>query len=362
MKDLKNTLLTVVLLPLILSLQTMVAAQQIGNASTVSYKTTDVIRLLIGGRKLSSEEAGTLENALAADSNNVAARVKLIAYYSTRHDEPFKSKKNELALWFIRNMPDSAILRVIAQVRLDPVLDKGFDEAKQLWLANLDKYNGNLEVIANAADFFTTIDTPLAEKLIKQAAVADPANPKWSVTLGHLLTLDMTRANGETRRGLAAKAYEQYALAYPATNNEEEKAILLSRLPVSAFEAGDFKNARVWAAEVLNQAATNQSWMMADPVHHAHIVLGRIALINGDVAEARQRLVQAGRTSGSPVLNSFGPNMTLAKDLLEKGERDAVIKYFELCANFWKDQGKLQQWTARVRAGEIPEFGGNLLY
>lgn len=362
MKGLKSTFLTVVLLPLTLSLQTMVAAQQIGNSSAVSLKPIDVIRLLISGRTISSEQADTLEKALAADSNNVAARVNLIAYYSRRHDEPSKSKKNEQALWFIRNMPDAEMLHPINHVRLNPLLDKRFDEAKQLWLANLDEYKDNLAVIANAVDFFMNTDTPLAEKLIRQAVAAEPANPKWRSELGHLLTLEMTRATGETRRGLAAKAYEQYALAYPATNNDEEKAILLVRLPVTAFEAGDFKNARAWAVEVLNQAVTKQSWTLADPVHHAHIVIGRIALINGDVAEAKQRLVQAGQTKGSPVLNSFGPNMTLAKELLENGERDAVIKYFELCANFWKDQGKLQQWTARVRAGEIPEFGGNLVY
>ncbi len=95
MKGFKSTLPTVVLSLLVLSLQTMVAAQQIGSSSAASLKPIDVIRLLISGRTISSEEAEKLEKALAADSNNVAARVKLIASYSTRHDEPFKSKKNE---------------------------------------------------------------------------------------------------------------------------------------------------------------------------------------------------------------------------------------------------------------------------
>jgi len=32
----------------------------------------------------------------------------------------------------------------------------------------------------------------------------------------------------------------------------------------------------------------------------------------------------------------FGPNVSLAKDLIEKGERDTVVEYFEACRKFWK--------------------------
>ena len=38
----------------------------------------------------------------------------------------------------------------------------------------------------------------------------------------------------------------------------------------------------------------------------------------GRIEEAKRHLLAAGRSSGSPVLGSFGPNMSLAKDLLEK--------------------------------------------
>ena len=63
-------------------------------------------------------------------------------------------------------------------------------------------------------------------------------------------------------------------------------------------------------------------------------------------------------------LNSFGPDMSLAKVLLEAGERDVVLQYFQLCGAFWKHdiQGSLPAWTAAVREGLIPDFRGNLLY
>jgi hypothetical protein len=54
--------------------------------------------------------------------------------------------------------------------------------------------------------------------------------------------------------------------------------------------------------------------------------------------------------------------MELAKDLLEKAGKDAVLRYFQLCANFWKNHSELDAWTATVKSGGIPNFGANLVY
>jgi hypothetical protein len=367
MKTFNQSFRMSLLLGLILGLQTIGLGQQFGgqtgNAPGPQLKSMDVIRLFIEGRKLSSAEAEKREKALVADPRDLAARISLLAYYSTRHDETFKLKKSEHALWLIRNIPDSEVLHDVVQIRLDPVVDKEFEEAKQLWLRHLDTYKDNLTVVANAADFFMLTDKPLAEKLLKQLAAADSTNPRWPFELGHLYTLKMASATGAMRRSLAASAYPQFELAYTLTNDKIEKHMWLSQLETSAFEAGEVNKAQVWALESLSQGSTNKpDFSLADSTHHGHIILGRIALLSGDLAEARQQLIQAGQTAGSPVLVSFGPNMMLAKELLEKGERDAVIQYFQECANFWKNQSKLDEWTATVKAGRIPNFGANLVY
>ena len=55
--------------------------------------------------------------------------------------------------------------------------------------------------------------------------------------------------------------------------------------------------------------------------------------------------------------------MNLARDLLEKRERETVLQYFELCRKFWKmGHDRLDQWTEDVKAGQTPDFGANLLY
>ncbi len=355
-----NRALALAALSVILSLgsHAMVVAQQ---ASTPQLTMHETIRLSTAGRALSADEANQLEKALETDPKNVSARISLIAYYSTHRDEPSRTRKGEQALWFIRNLPDSEILRWIIQLRLDPVLDKAYAEAKQLWLDNLNKYKGNTTVLGNAADFFKISEKSLAEKLLKDAAAIEPTNPKWPADLGQVIELEMQSATGEVRRNLAARAYEQYSLAYGMTGGMEKPSVL-TRLPVAAFEAGDLKHAREWAVEILNQAGTNPNPTLVDAVHHAHIVLGRVALVNGDLQGAKERLVLAGQTTGSPAMKSFGPNMSLAKELLEKGERETVVKYFDECAAFWNDRGKLAQWTALVKAGETPQFGANLVY
>ena len=104
-------------------------------------------------------------------------------------------------------------------------------------------------------------------------------------------------------------------------------------------------------------------WNYGNVIHHANLVLGEIAHAKGNLVGAKFNLLEAGRTPGSAQLNSFGPNMTLANALLELGERDVVLEFFELCRGFWDfAPEKLDQWKNTVEAGGIPDFGGNLVY
>ena len=62
-------------------------------------------------------------------------------------------------------------------------------------------------------------------------------------------------------------------------------------------------------------------------------------------------------------MNSFGPNMQLAKELLAKGESQVVLEYFNRCQRFWKmGADRLSAWGQAVNMGETPNFGPNLDY
>ncbi len=96
-------------------------------------------------------------------------------------------------------------------------------------------------------------------------------------------------------------------------------------------------------------------------VHYSNIVLGRIAVSEGKLEDAKKFLIEAGQAPPTPYLAANGPNMALAKDLLETGEKQVVLDYIELCRNYWTDDGgRLNQWVQDVNGGKVPDFGPNL--
>jgi hypothetical protein len=144
----------------------------------------------------------------------------------------------------------------------------------------------------------------------------------------------------------------------------EDRFYALNDAAKESFVVGRIEDARKYATELLTLAPSFQNdWNYGNAIQDGNLVLGRIAVSEGKLAEAKQFLLEAGKSKGSPQMDSFGPNMSLAKDLLEKGERDTVLQYFELCRRFWKmDYGKLDDWSKEVKAGKIPDFGANLVY
>ena len=135
------------------------------------------------------------------------------------------------------------------------------------------------------------------------------------------------------------------------------RTLALPRLAKAALAADEMEKAVAYAREGLGPGSDGQS------TFDCNMVLGEVALRNGNVAEAAQYLIASGKSSGSPALDSFGPNMSLAKALLEKGQVDVVLKFFDLCKAFWTDHAQLlDRWSETVRKGGVPNFGANLQY
>ncbi|MEO0733370.1 MAG: hypothetical protein AAFZ52_11085 [Bacteroidota bacterium] len=100
-------------------------------------------------------------------------------------------------------------------------------------------------------------------------------------------------------------------------------------------------------------------------VHMSHTYRGLIALERGDVTTAKLELLKSAKVPKSPVLWSFGPNMELAKALLEKGQRKTVLRFLEMIKKFWFAPLRVFMswgWKKTILAGGIPNFKGNLMY
>jgi thiol-disulfide isomerase/thioredoxin len=87
-------------------------------------------------------------------------------------------------------------------------------------------------------------------------------------------------------------------------------------------------------------------------VHASETMLGRVALEQGHPEEARQHLLDSAK-----VKLGGAPKMTLAQDLLDSGERDAVVKYLESCRAFWKfDEGRIDHSEKLIRTQPKPDI------
>jgi hypothetical protein len=146
-----------------------------------------------------------------------------------------------------------------------------------------------------------------------------------------------------------------------ASRSDRERLYKLGDAAKTAAMAGRWESATAWAQEVLAQQTTDAE--SGNGPHDAHTALGLVAVHEGDLDAAQVHLLKSGMTTGSPTLRSFGPNMSLAKKLLEGGKTEVVLQYFDECEGFWEMAGEeLTKWRAVVESGGVPDFGANLVY
>ena len=126
----------------------------------------------------------------------------------------------------------------------------------------------------------------------------------------------------------------------------------------SAYEEGSYDKATTLITEYLELASTYHSnWNYGNAIHNSNQILGFIALEKNDVAGAASYLVEAGKSTGSPQLDSFGPNLALASELLSRGEKDAVISYLQGIRKFWGgNESTIDEWAQAILAGKTVEL------
>jgi hypothetical protein len=89
----------------------------------------------------------------------------------------------------------------------------------------------------------------------------------------------------------------------------------------------------------------------------AHCGLGRVSLRRGDVAAACRSLLDAGDTVSDPVTSSYGPRLSLAKELLAAGENEVVLTFLKKRAERRKvRQGEIESWIEAIESGQIPDW------
>ncbi|MEM9644623.1 MAG: RNA polymerase subunit sigma-24 [Planctomycetota bacterium] len=320
-------------------------------------------RLAMIGGQLTSEDKDQLEKQVVEKPDDVESRTKLLGYYLVkgRMDSKAKSAKQGHVQWLIENAPDSEVLG-LPYGQINKILNQdGYKVCKQAWLKVIEGSPEDLLPLKNASRFFLLHDREISEGLLLRGQKLDEEDPEWSASLGRLYSLEMSvHPQGPVRVTAAKKAFRQFKSAH-RLSDPNRREVLLSDLAKTAIEAGLIDEAKKYATNMVE--IHDQGWNRGNRTHHGNLILGRVALVEGNVNAAKTRLILAGETEGSPQLDSFGPNMQLAKQLIERGEREVVLEYFTLCKKFWKlSGGRLERWTEDVKANRDPQFGANLNY
>ncbi len=321
------------------------------------------------GTELGREDAERYEQELQASPGDSALRILLLAYYAlpARLLPSAREALHRHTFWVIEHAPEVATVRSVSlPLGLDPSSDgAAYEQAKRLWQRRLEADPGNAILLGNAAQFFLHCERDLSEVLLRQAQALEPQNPDWGQRLAHICSVKMQDLADEARREAAAEALAELEKAYALEPGELQRWWMLPDLAKAAFEAGALDKARGYATEMLRGAQQPDYFHHQDgrAVHYGNLVLGRLALRAGDVAAAKAYLQESGKTRGDPALCTGGPNMTLAKELLELGEGKVVVQFLNLCTAFWETpdhQG--EQWAYAIQQGQVPDFGPNLSY
>ena len=299
----------------------------IGMVLLMSQVFSDVYDVIRAGEALSADDVTKIEASLVESPENVTERTKLLGYYFKKQfSEPSCMEAHSTqVLWLIEHAPEADVLGLPYGSLNKHMAGTAYLKGKELWISQIASTTNNVAVLDHAAQYFTQSDHELAAQLRNRQIEEEPENYKWRKDLGNLYLLEMQGAAGQEEKDWARKAQVQ------------------------------FKTAQEQAESMLN--IPGFGWNSGNNMHYGNIIQGHVALVEGDIPAASELLIIAGQTKGSPQLNSFGPNFTLAKDLYAAGEKDAVLTYLDECSSFWTmDRGRLKQWTDAINDNQRTAF------
>ena len=181
-----------------------------------------------------------------------------------------------------------------------------------------------------------------------------------------ILSAPLLLLSGKVKKSVKAlrEQYESDPDSLPDDIRWEVEFSKLGEDAYSELKAGNYVEAKKLALRLLKMANVyTEHWNNGNAIHHAHTIIGLIDVRENKIDSALRHLKESSKISGSPQLNSFGPNFCLAMELLLKDKNDEVISYLENVGKFWEMGYKsLPKWISEIQQNEVPEQWARLEY
>lgn len=341
---------------------------------------TEAVDGLYSGDELNEEQVAEYEATLKQHPDDLKTRGMLLGYYQENDYDEAERRLSEHLFWFIQNHPEDP---VSANVHVEN--DLVYSKALSLWKEQVLKHPDELVIQYNAAQFAEFHDHVFAAACFKRCSELVPARPEYHSELAYCYRERSDEGeSGDTE--IAKKAFFEFETAVSLTKDPDERACLLEQAVQYAFDADAYDKAKTYANELINYEYRSHSkldhtisdgnvcfsqWSdygqtdLAGEVHDVKIILGGIALRNGDIAQAKQYLIDAARPLASTPPFLCNLDMELAKKLLALGEKTTVLEYLDLCTKAIeasspseeKERGEqILKWKRIIEEGGVPDF------
>src|SRR5262249_32838206 len=94
-----------------------------------------------------------------------------------------------------------------------------------------------------------------------------------------------------------------------------------------------------------------------DAIYAGNLILAQAALDNNDLENAKHYLLQAAATPGARRIEQNGLDVSVARVLFDRGEKDTVVEYLHRGRGLWPQGAQaISRWEAAIRAGRRPNF------
>ncbi len=306
------------------------------------------------------KEVRALEKQLKSSPNDFECRARLAFFYAMQawrtpnklqtlvrglshapSTEEIRARFIEHWLWVVANHPESRVNDNYfgAVILRQKTLQK---QVYNLWHEQLVKHPADARVHWNAASFIGTMSLEESTALRKKACLLDPSNPKYprelAQRLSHLADFSVNRnkakdsLNESDQAKCEALALQEDALSLAEPDQLLDALVITAKL---AFKTGHLEKTKEYAQRILDfDFSSEYAFISHQSLHSAHILLGRIALIEGNKEKALECLGAAASIK-IEFWNIQSPDLTLAADLLLLGEKRAVEKYLEGVLRFF---------------------------